>query len=180
MKSLNTIQKTFRAFQILTKIGMILSFVWAGLAAIGILCGIVWYRGGIVIGASREVLFSLTMTDGPFRMVGALLSDMVFALTDGTLLMLATRYFAAEQMDGTPFTVRGAQQIKRLGIRTIVFPLVAAILTSVFYQLFDIQSRLKAGWNNMTSVSLGIVLILAGLIFRYGAELEPKDTQGRA
>ena len=39
MKSLQTIQKTFRVFQILTKIAMILSFVWAGLALLGMLCG---------------------------------------------------------------------------------------------------------------------------------------------
>ena len=41
MKSLQTIQKTFRVFQVLTKIAMILSFVWAGFAALGLLCGIV-------------------------------------------------------------------------------------------------------------------------------------------
>ena len=37
MKSLQTIQKIFHVFEILTKIAMILSFVWAGLAALGLL-----------------------------------------------------------------------------------------------------------------------------------------------
>ena len=55
MKSLETVQKTFRVFQILTKIAMILSFVWAGLSALGLLCGAVWYRSGAV-GASQELL----------------------------------------------------------------------------------------------------------------------------
>lgn len=41
MKSLQTIQKTFRIFQTLTKVMMVLSFVWAGLAALGLLCGVV-------------------------------------------------------------------------------------------------------------------------------------------
>ena len=56
MKSLQTIQKTFHVFETLTKIAMILSFVWAGLAALGVLCGIVWYHGGVVVGADRELL----------------------------------------------------------------------------------------------------------------------------
>lgn len=40
-KSLQTIQKTFRVFQILAKIDMIFSYVWAGLAALGLLCVLV-------------------------------------------------------------------------------------------------------------------------------------------
>ena len=43
MKSLQTIQKTIGVFQVLTKIAMILSFVWAGLALLGMLFGVVWY-----------------------------------------------------------------------------------------------------------------------------------------
>ena len=39
MKSLQTIQKTFKVFKTLSKIGMIASFVWAGLTVIGLLCG---------------------------------------------------------------------------------------------------------------------------------------------
>ena len=57
MKSLQTIQKTFHVFQTLSKIVMILSFVWAGLAALGLACGIVWYSGGNLVGANKEVLY---------------------------------------------------------------------------------------------------------------------------
>ncbi|MCI6434335.1 MAG: hypothetical protein MR828_06180, partial [Clostridiales bacterium] len=86
MKSLQTIQKTFRVFQVLTKIAMILSFVWAGLAALGLLCGIVWYNGGTVVGADQEMMFSLTVTGGLSEMICVLLVDTILALTDGTLL----------------------------------------------------------------------------------------------
>ena len=64
MKSLETIQQTFRVFQILAKVFMILSFVWAGLSALGLLCGIVWYSGGTVVGANQELLHTLTETNG--------------------------------------------------------------------------------------------------------------------
>ena len=174
MKSLQTIQKTFRIFQILTKIAMILSFVWAGLTILGLLCGMVWYSGGVVVGASREVLLSLTETDGLSQMTGVLLTDMVLALADGILLLFAFRYFQKEQADGTPFTQDGAEQIKRLGIRTIVLPLVATILAAVFSELFGLSQAARADLSNLPSVTMGIVLILASLIFRYGADLEEK------
>lgn len=172
MKSLQTIQKIFHVFEILTKIAMILSFVWAGPAALGLLCGTVWYHGGMVVGADRELLYSLTVTSSLTEMIGVLLTDTIWALTDGVLLIFALRYFRAEQADGTPFTKRGAEQIKHLGIRTIVLPLVAAILTAVVRELFGLLQNAGADWDNLSGLTMGIVLILASLIFRYGAELE--------
>ena len=105
MKSLQTVQKTFRVFQVLTKIAMFLSFVWVGLAARGLLC---------------------------------------------------------------------AQKIRALGIRTIVLPLVAAILAAVVCAVFDLPLDAGGDWGNLTSVTMGIALILASLVFRYGADLEEK------
>lgn len=173
MKTLTTIQKTFRVFQILAKIAMILNFVWAGLAALGILCGMVWYNGGTVIGADRELLQSLTSTGGLTEMIIRLLADTIIALTNGTLLAYAYGYFKTEQADGTPFTHRGADKIKNLGIRCIVLPLVAAIVISVVYAVFDVPQG-GNDWSNASGVTMGIVLLLASLIFRYGAELEGK------
>lgn len=174
MKSLETIQKTFRVFQILTKIAMILSFVWAGLSVLGLLCGIVWYNGGVVVGSNQELLYSLTETNGLPQLIAVLLADTIAALTDGTLLAFAYRYFKAEQAAGTPFTHEGADQIRRLGVRTIVLPLVMVILIAVVYAMFGMPRGAGGDWSNGSSVAMGIVLILASLIFRYGAELEEK------
>ena len=174
MESLQILQKVFRVFQILTKIAMILSFVWAGLAALGLLCGTVWYTGGTVIGAERDVLFALTNTAGLDEMLCALLTNLVFALTDSTLFLFAWRYLKAEQLEGTPFTRTGALRIRRLGVRTIVLPLVATIFSAMFYSAFALPVSTTTDWNNLPSVSMGIVLLLASLIFRYGAELEEK------
>ena len=176
MKSLQTIQKTFRVFQMLSKIAMILSFVWAGLAALGLLCGMAWYFGGNVggnvVGANQELLYSLTVTGGLTEMIGVLLVDMILALTDGILLVFVLRYFKSEQADGTPFTQRGADRVLRLGILTIVVPLVAAILSAIVCEVLTLPQDAVSDWGNLNSLTLGIVLILASLIFRYGAELE--------
>ena len=172
MEQLPRIQKTFHVFQILTKIALILSFVWAGLSALGLLCCTVWYRGRIVIGASQEQLYALTATKGLSEMTAVLLGETIMALTDGILLVFAYRYFKAEQADGTPFTHEGADAIRRLGIRNIVLPLVAVIVISAIFVTFGLPQPAGSDWSNLSSVSTGIVLILASLIFRYGADLE--------
>ena len=172
MKSLQTIQKTFRVFQTLSKIAMVLSFVWAGLAALGLLCGILWYSGGNVFGVNQELLYSLTVTGGLTEMIGVLLVDFILALTDGILLVFALRYFKAEQADGTPFSHSGADLMKRLGILLIVLPAVATILVGILHGIFDMVQIEAADVGNGTSVMMGIMLILVSLILRYGAEME--------
>ena len=172
MKSLQTIQKTFRVFQTLSKIAMVLSFVWAGLAALGLLCGIVWYSGGNVFGANQELLLTMTVTSGLTEMIGVLLVDFILALTDGILLVFALRYFKAEQADGTPFSHSGADLMKRLGILLIVLPAVATILVGILHGIFDMVQIEAADVGNGTSVMMGIMLILVSLILRYGAEME--------
>ena len=172
MKSLQTIQKTFRVFQTLSKIAMVLSFVWAGLAALGLLCGIVWNWGGNVFGVNQELLHSLTVTGGLTEMIGVLLVDFILALTDGILLVFALRYFKAEQADGTPFSHSGADLMKRLGILLIVLPAVATILVGILHGIFDMVQIEAADVGNGTSVMMGIMLILVSLILRYGAEME--------
>ncbi len=177
MKSLEMIQKTFRVFQILTKIAMILSFVWAGLALLGMLCGVVWYQGGSVIGADQALLYTLTETNGLTEMIGTLLVEIIAALTDGILLAFAYSYLKAEQADGTPFTHRGAEQIRRLGVRTIVLSIVNVALTKAVFAASALPAYADADRGNFSGVTLGITLLLVSLIFRYGAELEEKHAQ---
>ena len=107
-------------------------------------------------------------------MTVVLLAETVMALTDGILLAFAYRYFKTEQAAGTPFTREGADQIKRLGIRTIVLPLVAVVVIEVLYTMFGLPRYAGRAWSNAASVGMGITLILVGLVFRYGADLEEK------
>ena len=97
-------------------------------------------------------------------------------VTNHSKNLRATLFQGAEQADGTPFTKHGAEQMKHLGICTIVLPLVAAILVAIVRELFGLLQNAGADWGNLSSLTMGIVLILASLIFRYGAELEEKNT----
>ena len=48
MKTLQTIQKTFRVFQILAKIAFVFSIVGASVCALGAACAMTWSGGGHV------------------------------------------------------------------------------------------------------------------------------------
>ena len=157
----------------ISKVAAIFSFVWAGLTVTGLLCGAVWYSGSRIAGFGRETLLFLTLTDSLGQMVGVLLSELVFALANGVLFLFAFRYFRQEQADGTPFTENGAEQVEQLGVQTIIIlPLVAAILSASFYGVFDLSGVNTVDQGYLFSISLGILLILAAQVFRYGAELE--------
>lgn len=119
----------------------------------------------------------MTVTGGLSEMIGVLLVDVILALTDGILLVFALRYFKAEQADGTPFTQHGADRILHLGILTIVLPLVAAILSTLVCEFMTLPQDAVRDWGNLNSLTMGIVLILASLIFRYGAELETQKQE---
>lgn len=169
MKTLEPIQKTYNVFKTLAKIAMIVSFLWAGTLLLGVLGGIVWQSGGNIVGVSAEYALKLTQTGAILQMIGVLLGDFVLVLTDGLLFFFALRYFKQELADGTPFTNSGADEVMRLGIKTIVMPIVAIVLAAVIHSCFGVE-RL-GNWDNGTEIVLGIALILFSLILRHGAEL---------
>lgn len=55
------------------------------------------------------------------------------------------------------------------GVLTIVLPLAGLIVRSLPYIALDVSA--PHGLDNASSVVLGVVLIIASVVFRYGAEL---------
>ena len=106
------------------------------------------------------------------EMLAVLLADFVMITAEAILLAFANRYLKAEQAAGTPFTEAGAEQLKKLGIRCIWLPIVAMVVASVIGVCFNVEDLDIS--SNLPSLATGIVLILASMIFRYGAALEAK------
>ena len=172
MKSLQTIQKTCKVFQTLTKIVMILCFVGSGLLLLGLICGIVISSAGAVVSGGVETLYKLTASASFYEMTGTLLAEFVLVLTDALLFTYAYKYLSQELKDGTPFTEMGAIMVRKLGIKLIVMPIVAAVIAATIYASFGIDT---AEIDNGASTILGIILILVSLVLFYGAELEQKN-----
>lgn len=173
MKSQQTIQKTFRVFQVLTKIAFVCSVVGASVCAVGALCAVTWYTGGTVFSLFGEPVTIFASGEGLDRMLAVLLSDLILLVTDTILLAFAGRYFKTEQAEGTPFTENGANLMKKLGIRCIWMPIVAIVMASVITVCLGVEQ--SGDISNLPSVVTGIVLILASLIFRYGADLQEQN-----
>lgn len=173
MKSLQTIQKTVRVFQILAKIAFVFSIIGASFCAVGALCAVTWYSGGTVFTLFGEPVTIFAGGEDLNQMLAMLISDLVYLTTDAILLAFAGRYFKAEQAEGTPFTERGANLIRKLGIRCIWMPIAATVIASVITVCLGVERG--GDVSSLPSVVTGIVLILASLIFRYGAELEEQN-----
>ena len=168
MTALEKLQKIFHAFRVLAKAAMILCFVAAGLAVAALVCLLIWKNGTALYLDGRFVAVSGVAE--VHAGICALLSAAVMTLTDGVLFLFAWQYLKAEEAAGTPFTVSGADTVKKLGIRIIVLPLVAVIISAVIYGCFGLTPDVDISSGGC--VITGGVLILVSLIFRYGAELE--------
>ncbi|MGN1343412.1 MAG: hypothetical protein ACI4U3_02450 [Traorella sp.] len=174
MKSLSIIQKTCHVFQVLSKIAMIVSFIWAIFCMLGVAAGMVWQNGGRVIGLDQSILFSISNTNGLKEMTIILFTDMIFALCDGILFAYSHYYLKCEQEDGTPFTKRGANCMRHLGIMIIILPCIVNLVMLIIQEIYQVSS---IDLNNSYSVMLGISLIVMSLVLAYGAELEGKTKE---
>ena len=172
MEQLQKIQKAAHVFLILTKIAYIFSIVGAVLCAVGALCATAWYTGGQVFTLFGEPVTIFSTSRGMNETLAVMLGDCILLVTEAILLYFAGSYLKAEQADGTPFTQTGADMIKKLGIRCIWMPIVAMVIVSVIGVCFNVESLDTT--SNLPSLITGIVLILASLVFRYGAALEEK------
>lgn len=174
MKTLQSIQKFFHVFQILTKIAYVFSIVGAVFCAVGALCAFSWYTGGQVFSLFGEPVTIFSSGEGMNQMLAVLLSDLVMLITEAILLFFANRYCKTELAEGTPFTENGANLLKKLGIRCIYVPIVAIVISAVVTAVLDTPDVDGGIVSNLPGIGVGLILILASFIFRYGAELEGK------
>lgn len=172
MKSLETIQKTFKVFGTLAKVAQVLCIVGASICAVTALCAVTWFNGGHVFSIFGQPIDDFFGED-KLRMYVKLLA-LTFTLTaDAVLFGFSHSYFKSEQTDGTPFTEKGAVKIRRLGIRCIYIPIIAAAVSAAIAKWQGVTGVLEG--SNLPQLIIGVMLILASLVFSYGAELESKN-----
>ena len=167
--SLTSIQKCTRVFRVLVRIGLILSIVGAVFGLAALMLWIHWNNAPATGIPQLDQVMQLIDRGSYYHTLSTLIADVVGCAFGGALLWLFHRYLTHELADGTPFTFSGASELRRLGVVTIVLPLVSLCLQAIPYTVYDLSypNRMENG----TSVLLGVALILASLVFRYGAEL---------
>lgn len=167
--SLTSIQKCTRVFRVLVRIGLILSIVGAVFGLAALMLWIHWNNAPATGIPQLDQVMQLIDRGSYYHTLSTLIADVVGCAFGGALLWLFHRYLTHELADGTPFTFSGASELRRLGVVTIVLPLVGLCLQAIPYTVYDLSypNRMENG----TSVLLGVALILASLVFCYGAEL---------
>lgn len=173
MKTLNTIQKLSRLGRIFSRIIYVASLVGAILCAFGIF-GLVaipenFKLGGTTIRGLIEVSEKLnlgTALSGATEVLIMCIGEMILA-------GMAVRYFQHELDAGTPFTFRGADELKRLGICAICIPVASYAAAEIAHQIFQyfMTGVREFPGKDPVSISLGIMMIVASVLCRYGAEL---------
>jgi hypothetical protein len=167
MKSLQSIQKTFGIFKRLSKLAMTVSFLGAFFSILGVILCYTMGEDGVM-----GTVLTHMKAKNLEQMTATLLSDFVFCLTDGILLLFTMQYFIEELAAGTPFTQKGAEMARSLGIKVMIMSLVAVIVSGVIHKCYGVAALSDIG-NGATFI-IGICLILFSMILRYGAELEQK------
>jgi len=171
---------TLKTIQTLSKIGRILSkivYICCVVGFCGCIVGIislglgseVFKLGGVTIHSIIESHSHMSMP----TLYTAMAVGMVLCATEAVLSKFAEHYFKNELKDGTPFTLRGAKELMRLGILTISIPLGMVIVCSIGVAIADnfFPEIEKLSYDGYASVGLGVMMIVSSLFCRYGAEV---------
>ncbi len=181
MKTLDTIQKLSKLGRILSKIVYILCLV-GGICSVVGLVGTLLLADGIKLGGvTIHGLIEKNAETSMGTIYASLAAGILLCAGEAVLAKLAETYFRKELEAGTPFTLEGAKELIRLGICAICIPLGAQLLAETVYQIMANVlkgvSELKV--ESSVSLGLGIMMIIAGLLCRYGAELtQDPSSQG--
>ena len=87
-----------------------------------------------------------------------LISNIISCAINGVLFISAMRCFSAELADGTPFSHRFADEVRTLGIKTIILPIIGVIVSSIVYVCFGTIP--EVGLSNGASTVVGVCLVL--------------------
>ena len=179
--------KTLRTIQTLSKVGKILSTIVYIFCIIGF-CGCV---AGILCIAAGEEAFNLngkSLNDILMETSEMNLNTLYISMTVGAILCageavlakFAQHYFKRELRDGTPFTLDGANEMKRLGILIICIPLGTRFISEIVGEIMKtvMSNGVVPDMAENGSIALGAVFILMALICRYGAEKISGQEQG--
>ena len=183
--------KSLKAIQVLAKIGKVLSIIVRVCCMIGgiscVVCaGLLAVYGEKAISIAkdnanqiddeqaRQIIEQLT---NPMMIVIIAIAA-AFCFAGAVVAGFAQNYFKHEIEDGTPFTMRGAKELMRLGIIYIAVNLGVSIVAGAVFAIASKSWELpeKAEFQGM-SIGLGIIFIIVSLICRYGAELTEGKTE---
>lgn len=183
MQSLSTVQKMFKALKVLTVIVFVLKIVGAALSLIGGI-GLMVFKSFELFGAQISLTIAdkvysgiVTAEAGMHEAAVACFAAAVLCACGAVCTQFLIRYFKHEQdFDGTPFTHRGADELKKVGIIYIAVQLGAALVAAIICAVCGVKD---AEFSSITTIGSGLAMILLSYIFRHGADLREATSANR-
>ena len=183
--------KTLKAIQILARIGKILSIIayigsMIGAIACAVGAGLFAVYGKNAISTAKDNMSQiedeqarqiLEKLDVPM-LITMMAIAAAFCVAGCVVAHFAKNYFKHELEDGTPFTMRGAKELMRLGILYICVNLGISVVAGAVWAIAQQSIEgLEDEQFHGVSIGLGIIFIIVSLICRYGAELTEGKTE---
>lgn len=176
MKSLKTIQTLSKIGQVLSKI----AFVFSMIGFCGCIAGLIslFFDNGSLIRIGGVTLHSLILKNSGCNMksiIAALSGWMIICVGEAVVAKFAEIYFKHELQDGTPFTMTGAYELKRLGILTIAVSAGSTLLGTIVQELVagfvGVPVLMENTYECESAVFIGIIFIVMSIFCKYGAEI---------
>lgn len=173
LKTIQTISEVAKILSIIVLVACIIGTVGCIIGAVGIAC----------IPADMEVdgetIREIIERESDMTIdtiYASLISVAIMCLGEAIVARFALSYFKNELEAGTPFTFEGARELKKVGIVSIVAPIVAFIICTVITAVMDVilGDVDSVSFGNEFSITFGIMMIIMSVICKYGAELQKK------
>lgn len=172
MKSLKIIQILCKIGQILSKIAFILCIVGASLSLVGILslaCGIeTIVINGVTIGSMIENDSGMSMG----TMYTTLTVAIIFMAGEIAIAKFSELYFKHELIAGTPLTLEGAKEMRRLGILKIAISLGTVIVAAIVQAILKatLKDVVEVDLDNSSAIVMGVMYLILSLVLQYASE----------
>lgn len=180
--------KSLKTIQILSKIGKVLStiaYIFNMIGMIGGIVGIVLLsifgeKAFVGIQDAAKDLDDASALQSVEKISIPMLSTTIavailFCIAGVIIAARAKRYFKNELEDGTPFTLRGAKELKSLGILYIALHLGVSVIAAI---AVEIIGKYVEGLGDINysdgSIGLGIAFLVVSVICKLGAEMTEK------
>ncbi|MBE5905870.1 MAG: hypothetical protein E7277_03620 [Lachnospiraceae bacterium] len=174
-------ERTLGIIQTFSKIGKILSKIAYICCLVGGICCIVGVCS-LVIGSDDVIklggvtIHGLVEKSANMKMgtiYAAVISGAIGCAGGFVLAMLCGKYFKHELEAGTPFTMGGAKELRRLGIFWICVPVVTRTAMEIVYVILEhfmkVSSKAEV-MGDVSGIGIGITLIVVSYLCQYGAE----------
>ncbi len=170
-KTLHTIQNIAKVGKVLSTIIFVICIVAAALCVVGAIC---WQAfGNFEYTALGGVTISGMVNAEEGGVVTACAAGFVVLLGEIILSKAAQKYFKHELEVGTPFTMEGAKELKALGIKTILIPVISYAVAGIVWFVFKRYLQMGGGEFDQDitiNLGLGIMFIIGSLLCKLGAQ----------